>query len=65
VAIVSTRELGIDPEKVNPDGGAIALSHPVDMRVPASCWTWRSSWGVAEVRRRRRRCAAAVVRATR
>jgi acetyl-CoA C-acetyltransferase len=31
VAIVSTRELGIDPEKVNPNGGAIALGHPVGM----------------------------------
>src|SRR5947209_1759901 len=31
VAIVSTRELGIDPEKVNPNGRAIALGHPVGM----------------------------------
>src|SRR3954451_13641866 len=31
VAIVSTRELGIDPEKVTPNGGAIALGHPVGM----------------------------------
>ena len=31
VAIVSTRELGIDPEKVNPNGGAIALGHPIGM----------------------------------
>jgi acetyl-CoA C-acetyltransferase len=31
VAIVSTRELGVDPEKVNPNGGAIALGHPVGM----------------------------------
>src|SRR5918997_1729634 len=31
VVIVSTRELGIDPEKVNPNGGAIALGHPVGM----------------------------------
>ena len=31
VAIVSTRELGIDPAKVNPNGGAIALGHPVGM----------------------------------
>ena len=28
VGIVSTRELGIDPEKVNPNGGAIALGPP-------------------------------------
>ncbi|SOC48736.1 acetyl-CoA C-acetyltransferase [Blastococcus aggregatus] len=31
VGIVSTRELGIDPEKVNPSGGAIALGHPIGM----------------------------------
>jgi acetyl-CoA C-acetyltransferase len=31
VGIVSTKELGIDPEKVNPNGGAIALGHPVGM----------------------------------
>jgi acetyl-CoA C-acetyltransferase len=31
VAIVSTRELGIDPAKVNPNGGAIALGHPIGM----------------------------------
>jgi acetyl-CoA C-acetyltransferase len=26
---VSTRKLGVDPEKVNPNGGAIALGHPI------------------------------------
>ena len=29
VAIQSTRELGIDPDRVNVNGGAIALGHPV------------------------------------
>ena len=28
-AIAVTRGLGLDPEKVNPNGGAIALGHPV------------------------------------
>jgi acetyl-CoA acyltransferase len=28
-AIASARQLGIDPELVNPDGGAIALGHPL------------------------------------
>lgn len=28
-ALAVSRELGLDPEKVNPDGGAIALGHPV------------------------------------
>ena len=31
VGIASTRELGLDPEKVNVNGGAIALGHPVGM----------------------------------
>src|SRR4051812_34381521 len=31
VGIVSTRELGLDPEKANVNGGAIALGHPVGM----------------------------------
>ncbi len=29
VAIQSTRDLGLDPAIVNPDGGAIALGHPI------------------------------------
>jgi acetyl-CoA C-acetyltransferase len=29
VGIQSTNELGVDPERVNPDGGAISLGHPV------------------------------------
>ena len=28
-ALAVSQELGLDPEKVNPDGGAIALGHPV------------------------------------
>lgn len=28
-ALAVNRELGLDPQKVNPDGGAIALGHPV------------------------------------
>ncbi|HEY4005309.1 MAG TPA: acetyl-CoA C-acetyltransferase [Pseudonocardia sp.] len=31
VGIVATRKLGIDPEKVNVNGGAIALGHPIGM----------------------------------
>jgi acetyl-CoA C-acetyltransferase len=31
VALASTKELGIDPEKVNVDGGAIAIGHPIGM----------------------------------
>ena len=36
VALQSTTELGVDPERVNPDGGAIALGHPVGMSGRAS-----------------------------
>jgi acetyl-CoA C-acetyltransferase len=31
VALASTRELGIDPEKINRNGGAIAMGHPIGM----------------------------------
>jgi acetyl-CoA C-acetyltransferase len=31
VGIVSTRELGLDPDRVNVNGGAIALGHPIGM----------------------------------
>ena len=31
VALASTKELGIDPEQVNTDGGAIAIGHPIGM----------------------------------
>ncbi|KMS84257.1 acetyl-CoA acetyltransferase, partial [Streptomyces regensis] len=31
VGIVSTRQLGIDEDKVNVNGGAIALGHPIGM----------------------------------
>ncbi|MGL5909005.1 MAG: acetyl-CoA C-acyltransferase, partial [Phycicoccus sp.] len=31
VGLASTAELGIDPEKVNVGGGAIALGHPIGM----------------------------------
>jgi acetyl-CoA C-acetyltransferase len=31
VAVYSTRQLGIDPERVNVNGGAIALGHPIGM----------------------------------
>ena len=31
VGLASTKELGLDPEKVNVNGGAIALGHPIGM----------------------------------
>jgi acetyl-CoA C-acetyltransferase len=29
VAVISSRRLGIDPDAINPNGGAIALGHPI------------------------------------
>ena len=34
--IPSARELGIDDEKLNVNGGAIAVGHPFGMTAPAS-----------------------------
>jgi len=31
VSLASTRELGVDPGKVNRNGGAIAMGHPIGM----------------------------------
>ncbi|MGB0969544.1 MAG: acetyl-CoA C-acetyltransferase [Mycobacterium sp.] len=31
VALASTKELGLDPNRVNTDGGAIAIGHPIGM----------------------------------
>jgi len=31
VGIASTRELGLDPERVNVNGGAVSLGHPIGM----------------------------------
>jgi acetyl-CoA C-acetyltransferase len=31
VALASTKELGVDPEIVNVNGGAIAVGHPIGM----------------------------------
>ena len=31
VALASTRELGVDPQKVNRSGGAIAMGHPIGL----------------------------------
>ena len=32
VSIIAGRRLGIDPEKLNPNGGAVALGHPIGAR---------------------------------
>jgi acetyl-CoA C-acetyltransferase len=54
VALASTRELGVDPEKVNVNGGAIAVGHPIGMsgaritlHVALELARRRSGYGVA------------------
>ncbi len=64
VGIASTAELGIDPAKVNVNGGAIAIGHPLGMSGAGSrctsCWSC-SAAAAASVRPR---CAVAAGRAT-
>ena len=64
VGIVSARELGVAEDKVNVNGGAIALGHPIGMAGPGSRCTSRSSSSGAAAGSARRRCAAAAARAT-
>jgi acetyl-CoA C-acetyltransferase len=60
VGIASTRELGLDPRKVNVNGGAIAMGHPGR----GSRCMWRWSCGVAAVVSVPRRCVEVAVRVT-
>ena len=43
VGIESTRQLGVDPSKVDVNGGAIAIGHPLGMSGHGSYCTSRSS----------------------
>jgi acetyl-CoA C-acetyltransferase len=43
VGLASARDLGVDLERVNVNGGSVALGHPIGMSAPASCCMWRSS----------------------
>ena len=58
VALASMKELGVDPEKVNVNGGAIAVGHPIGMSAPGSPCTPPLSWRDAVPATRWRRCAA-------
>lgn len=42
VAVQSMKDLGVSTEKVNVNGGAIALGHPIGMSAPGWCCT--SPW---------------------
>jgi acetyl-CoA C-acetyltransferase len=65
VAVQSMKDLGVSPEKVNVNGGAIALGHPSACPARGSCCTWRWSCGAAVAASGRPRCAAGADRATR
>ena len=64
VGISSARELGLDDDKVNVNGGAIALGHPVGMSGTRVVLTWRWSSSAAVAASVRPRCAVAAARAT-
>ena len=65
VGIQSMRELGLDQDKVNVNGGAIALGHPIGMSGARLVLTSRSSSSGAAAASARRPSAAAAARATR
>ena len=65
VALASTKELGIDPEKVNVNGGAIAIGHPIGMSGARITLHAALSWPAAVPATPSPRCAAQAVRATR
>ena len=66
VGLASADELGIDEDKINVNGGAIALGHPVGMSGTRVALAARCSSCAGEAPPRQLwRCAAAAVRATR
>ncbi len=73
VALASTKELGVDPDKVNTNGGAIAIGHPIGMSgaritLHAALELARrggEEGGKARPVMRSPRCAAPAARATR
>ena len=66
VAVQSMKDLGVSSEKVNVNGGAIALGHPIGMSgARARAAPGAGAEAARRRRRARRRCAAAAVRATR
>ena len=65
VGVQSMRDLGVDADIVNVNGGAIALGHPIGMSGARLALTLASSSGGAAAASARRPCAAAAGRATR
>jgi len=48
IAIVVQRELSIPEEKLNVNGGAVALGHPLERRVPCSSQKYFMSYEIAK-----------------
>ena len=59
------KELGVNPDIVNVNGGAIAIGHPIGMSGRASPCMQPLSWHGADPATLSRPCAGAVGRATR
>ena len=64
VTLNSIRMLGIDEDKVNVNGGAVALGHPIGASGAASSARWCSSFVAAAAGSAARRSARAAARAT-
>ena len=57
------RELGVSPDIVNVNGGAIAIGHPLGASGARIALTWSTSCAAAAAGSARPRCAAAAARA--
>ena len=65
VTLNSMRMLGIDEDKVNVNGGAVALGHPIGASGARILGTWSTSCAAAAAASAAPRSARAVARATR
>ena len=64
-SLVCIDELGLDPSKVNVNGGAIALGHPLGMAAGGSSRCWPTSCAGPAVAATSRRCASGSGRGSR
>jgi acetyl-CoA C-acetyltransferase len=62
VAMIAQQELGIDPDKLNVNGGACALGHPIGASGARILCTLISACRRGAARRGWRRCASAAAR---
>ena len=64
VGLASQKDLGLSNDVFNPNGGAIALGHPIGASGARLALTWCTSSSAAAAAPARPPCAAAAVRAT-